>query len=493
MQTFSRRYGMYSLQEESWESCVTGMGGIAPVKTPVHGKAAGKGLGAGKAASWHLFLILPMLFLAVHPAQASDAAYRKSYIREIGNTGKYFMHLEGSPYEIGYAMGHFRPDEVVNLVHGEYVVSMFNFIQPSSDTVIGTDMGDRVDKFLRMPAVQRILDTMSRDVPYEYRLEMKGIVDGTNEALGVKAITYYHVLLVNFFPALQSLTTSEQVMKYLTLLFQDCNGYVAFGNATSDGRTIMGRHAMWAGDPQFMKSYVVEYLPCRGKRFVSIAPPGFVGVGTGLNIEGIGFGCDYFNAKGTPWYPGGMGMWFLGRKILQNASNIAEAEGIIRRSDEVAPSLLLVGDARHAGAVFEVYNHVVAPRYAGWTTSDPNAPDQIEAKEDLVSVTNNAFTPEMYPQDASTYSTAVRYKIITKLLLEHYGELDTSQDGPGGRKIIDFMHPPSIYLPGTEYDGYGDDPTQPVKQCVALMDLKTRTIWALYGHYNDEWVEFTLH
>jgi hypothetical protein len=478
---------MLSLRKDSRYGSVHGVraGGSACASFSAHGPGTDRRAGKGAGGLLLLFLI----FLIGVPAFASDAVYKKSYIREMNGTGKYLMHLEGTPYEIGYAMGHFRPDEVVNIARGEYVISMINYIQPpDSGTEMDTAQGERVDSLLRMPAVQLLLGSMARDVPYEYKLEMQGVADGTNEALHTKAITYHHVLLVNFFPALQALTTSEQAMKYLALLFQDCNGYVAFGKATSDGRTIMGRHAMWAGDPRYMKGYVTEYVPRSGKRFVSISTPGFVGASTGLNTAGIGFGCDYFNAKGPSRYPGGMGMWFLGRRILQYASSIADAERIIRSSGEVAPSLLLVGDARHAGAVFEVYNHEVSPRYSGWTARDANAPDQIEAKDDLVVVANHAFTRSMYPQDAGTYSTFVRYRILTDLLLEHYGHIDQSL----GRSIIDFMHPPSTSLPGPAYDGYGDDPTQPVKQHVALMDLKARTIWALYGHYNDPWAVYTL-
>ncbi|HNY64935.1 MAG TPA: C45 family autoproteolytic acyltransferase/hydrolase [Deltaproteobacteria bacterium] len=422
-------------------------------------------------------LVLSPLTLSAHVA-----TYKKSFIDEAGTPGKYLMHLEGSPYEIGYAMGYLRPKEVVDYVHGEYIMSMFSFIRgdgysDESDPA----QGELVDALLRIPAVKLLLETVARGVPYEYRLEMKGIMDGTNDALGYKAVTYHQVMLVNVFPVLQSLTTSKQVMGLLELMFSDCNGYVAFGKATCDGRALMGRHLMWVGDPRYIHNYVIEYVPLLGKRFVSVASPGMVGINTGMNTAGIGFGCDYLNVVNAPKYPGGMGMWLLGRKIVQYASSVSEAESIIRRAKEIAPSLLIVGDAAGDGAVFEVYNRIVAPRYADWVSRDRNAPDPIEREDDLVVVSNHAFTRELYPLDPERSESSLRrYQVLTNLLLESYGKLDQTS----GRAIIDFMHPPSEF--------YGDDPGQPVRQCVAFMDLDARTIWALYGNYDDPWVEFTL-
>jgi hypothetical protein len=98
-----------------------------------------------------------------------------------------------------------------------------------------------------------------------------------------------------------------------------------------------------------------------------------------------------------------------------------------------------------------------------------------------VVVSNHAFTRELYPLDPERSESSLRrYQVLTNLLLESYGKLDQTS----GRAIIDFMHPPSEF--------YGDDPGQPVRQCVAFMDLDARTIWALYGNYDDPWVEFTL-
>jgi hypothetical protein len=137
---------------------------------------------------------------------------------------------------------------------------------------------------------------------------MKGIVDGTNKALGRQAVTYYHVLLVNLFPALQSFITSPLVGQGVRSVVTSCQDYVAFGKATYDGRTLMGRHFMWVGDPLHEITYVIEYVPSRGKKFVSVAFPGMVGVSTGMNTAGIGIGSDFFNATGAPTYPRGQGM-----------------------------------------------------------------------------------------------------------------------------------------------------------------------------------------
>ena len=37
------------------------------------------------------------------------------YIKEIGDSDNYLMHLERTPYEIGYAKGYLRPDDVIRM------------------------------------------------------------------------------------------------------------------------------------------------------------------------------------------------------------------------------------------------------------------------------------------------------------------------------------------------------------------------------------------
>ena len=227
-------------------------------------------------------------------------------------------------------------------------------------------------------------------------------------------------------------------------------------------------------------------MPTTGNRFVAVTSPGMVGVITGMNKAGIGCGQDFFRAKKKAGYPTGVGMWLLGRKIVQYSSSIAEAEALIRASNEGAPSFIIVGDAKGAGAVFEVYDHKVSPRYANWISPDANAPDAIETNDNLVVLTNHAFTPEMYPVDTYNESSIARYSILTNLLLENYGTMTKTI----GIQIIDFMHPPSPYSIGFDSD-YGDDPTQTVKQHVVFMNLTKGKLWALFGHYNDPWVTYS--
>jgi hypothetical protein len=413
----------------------------------------------------------------------------KSYVKQIGTTGKYLMHLEGTPYQIGYAMGYYRPNDVVKLVHGDYVINVLHLIMPALDIGYSEIGGAGLDLLLRTPALRAFLDLVAADVPYEYKQEMRGIADGVNAALGryiIREVTYYHVLLVNILPALQYMITSNVFDSLLNMNFEACQGFVAFKNATGDGSTFMGRHFMWTDDPLHETTLLAEYVPKKGKKFVAVTSPGMVGVITGMNTAGLGVGQDMFRPVDKGGFPSGLGMWLLGRKVVQYAGSIAQAESIIRAADEVAPAFILVGDAKGAGAVFEIYNRKVAPRYADWISGDPNAPDAIESKDDLVVVTNHAFTPEMYPIDNYRTNSISRYNVLTNLLLDDYGTMTQET----GRQIIDFMHPPSPYYGGFEGD-YGDDPTQTVKQHVVFMDLTRGKLWALFGHYDDPWVTYS--
>ena len=203
---------------------------------------------------WTMLLVLLLIVTvsAVSAHAATCPVSPKSYISQIGTTGKYLMHLEGTPYQIGYAMGYYRPIDVVRLVRGDYVINVLNRIMPTLNTGYTPITTAGLDLLLRSSKVKSLLDSMAKTVPTEYKQEMQGIVDGVNMALTknkIKVITYYHVLLVNLFPSLQYMTTSDLLDSLLSMNFEACQGFVAFDNATYGGSTFMGRHFMWLDNP----------------------------------------------------------------------------------------------------------------------------------------------------------------------------------------------------------------------------------------------------
>jgi hypothetical protein len=123
-------------------------------------KKRGTGPLGGRCLSLVLFLAVFVGF-PIH----TGAAVGKSYVKELDTPGKYLMHLEGTPYQIGYAMGSLRPGDVVRLVHGEYAVSMLSIVVPLVDGGSRQVEGSLVDGLLRLRACRGPSTSWERTPP----------------------------------------------------------------------------------------------------------------------------------------------------------------------------------------------------------------------------------------------------------------------------------------------------------------------------------------
>ncbi len=442
-----------------------------------------------------ILFILSIILSCYDPVGPND----KCYIKEINQTGKYLMHLEGSPYEIGYAMGYFRPEDVMRICHSEYYLGCIQdfylgglpeymreaavLILSLKCTYTATDI--MIDILVNCIATQPLFNKLKEEIPEEYIEEMEGIAQGVNDALPGAHITLNHLVFFNIQRMLFTLDSNRPLSFLSRDNLHSCQGYVAFDEATDDGRVLMGRHYQWTDKVLHETTLVVEYVPENGYSFVSVTNPGTVGVLSAMNDQGVGIGLTSFNASlVTEESPpmSGMGAWLLARKIIQYSEDIDTAvmsAVAMVEAKEASSAFIIIGDDDGKATVLETYNFTAIIRSTDWVCPDQSCPeDQIEDKDDLVVVTNHALTPEMgmYDQRPDGDNSHFRYDVLTGLLLESYGTIDTQK----GRDIIDFLHPPN-------YNYYGDDPNQTVKTHVAFFDLTHQEVWALYGHYNDPW------
>ncbi len=434
----------------------------------------------------------------------------EGYIEEIG-TNKFLLHLEGTPFKMGYQHG-FLCAEAVSYMTSyeffkqlllesigldydsskEFLIEILNDVKKNKiySGLITDDFEDDVFRIIFDIITYIVLDNV-KYVPAEFLKEAEGIASGATDVLGYE-VPYINVLLLNMaFDALLSIVYPivTPLLPFNELLgFHSCNAFIVHGEGTTDGRTIMGRDFMFTeiGFSKYM--LLIEQIPDNGNAFVSTSTPGFVGVTAAMNSKGIGIGMDMCPAMDCTPGDYGMGVLFTARKVIQYADELSQAISIIKKSKRGVSWIYALGDGKGdeiGGAAVEVSAHQCRVRRDNYKKPwwMPKIYSQIEKKKDLIVIANHFILTEMNVLALSygIKDSIWRYKTLTNLILKEYGSIGIDE----GLNLIDFLHPPN-------YQYYGDDTTQPVKAAKSLYDLSNLEVWALFGSYNDEWANHRL-
>ena len=418
----------------------------------------------------------------------------KGYLTE-NVDGKKLLHLEGSPYEMGYQHGYLCGEGVSHMASYEFwggiIISMANLDMTLDQLLayVGGEQGVNYLVSLLYNVVEKSI--RDKDIPEEFIEEMKGIVAGATDAgypVDFKSVMMnnmaFDAILGLGYPVIAPFLPVASA--YMTVPHA-CNAFVASGSATTDGRTLLGRDFMFGNGVYYKYGLLMEYVPDNGNRFVSVMAPSFVGTAAGMNDKGIGIGIDMVPALDCNVAEIGMGGLMINRYVLQHTSELSQGIDVITKKELGVSWLFPIADglgAEQGGATVEVsarmkkvrWDNYKQPAWAVWI----GLPAQIEMKEDLIVTTNHYLNPSMY----ATVSDAIpdsswRYETLVELCLLAYGKIDQEV----GRMLIDFLHPPN-------YGYYGSDPDHPVESSVSLFDLTSLELSSLYGLYSDPWVTY---
>lgn len=427
----------------------------------------------------------------------TDRTYAPDGIGYLGinSDGKKLLHVEGSPYDMGYQHGYLCAEGVYRMASVEFwcglIIHMLELPVTIDQLVqlVGGEAGVRalVD-LLYIPIEKSIKDG---EIPAEFIEEVNGIVDGANDA--GYPVDYKSVMMNNMafdailgigYPIIAPLI--PLAIPYMPVPHA-CNAFIATGKATVDGRTLMGRDFMFGNGAYYKYGLLIEYVPETGNRLVSVMTPSFVGTAAGMNDKGIGIGIDMVPSGNNNVNALGMGGLLINRYVLQYANELSEGVKILTTKKLGVSWLFPIGDGRGAetgGAVVEVsadmkrvrYDDYVQPYWAKYL----NIPGQIEKSSDLVVVTNHYLVPDMYlTLGGAIPDSTWRYETLTDLILSEYGSINNAK----ARALIDFLHPPN-------YGYYAPDPDQPVESSISMFDLTNLELSSLYGLYSDPWVIF---
>jgi isopenicillin-N N-acyltransferase like protein len=253
---------------------------------------------------------------------------------EAGPTNARFpiVHVQGTPYEVGYAQGLIQKEYLREFIFKTYDY----FLQLAVD-----EMGDKISPFWQsviiFKGLNRALDWCAEITapftPIEFYDELHGLADASG-------VDYQTLLRLNMFPEITKAS---------------CSFFGANGNATvSTGKTFQLRALDYDTVGPF-KDYpqLTIYHPTDGKPFANLGWPGSIGVLSGFSSEhlavseiGAYFADDSFGqgtentppqkVQGEPWM-------FILRDVLKYESSLTEAIERIQNSNRTCNLIIGVG------------------------------------------------------------------------------------------------------------------------------------------------------
>jgi len=249
---------------------------------------------------------------------SNDPRLAKAYRFERG--GWVYVHLEGSPADVGYQHGYLLAPE----------------IEDALKAVQLTDTHDtkRDWNFFRKTA----RDVLWPHVDDEYRQELQGIADGL-KAHGSQ-LDLYDVVALNAFEEVPDyyvpwLNKKEAVVNAPKLVAPgNCSAFVATGSYTKDGKIVIA-HNNWTAYIRGERWVVMfDIVPQHGNRILMDGYPGVITSDDdfGVNSSGI-MVTETTITQFNGFDPSGIPEFVRSRKALQYANSIDDYVRIIKQGN----------------------------------------------------------------------------------------------------------------------------------------------------------------
>jgi Phospholipase B len=349
---------------------------------------------------------LPVASLAA-PARTnqSDPRLAKAF-RKPDSNGWIFVHLEGSPADIGFQHGYLLAAEIedtqktvaLGLTHDSH--KPYSFYRAAAEKVL-------------WPHIEP-----------EYREELKGIAEGL-KAKGV-ALDLWDVVALNAYPELDPYYTNWYDKQHQTAFVprpvpEHCSAFVAVGSYTRDGKIVIA-HNNWSEYKEGSRwNIIFDIAPVAGYRFMMDGMPGLIHSGDdfGVNTAGLAI-TETTISQFVGFDPNGIPEFVRARKSMQYSANIDDFARIMQDGNNGGyANAWLVADTHNneIGQLELGLKHVTLKRTKDGYFVGSNFPENPELIRDE--------TPDFPVSDMSVSANARRVR-WEQLMAENKGKIDVA-------------------------------------------------------------------
>jgi len=338
-------------------------------------------------------------------AGQSDARLQKAYRFQRG--GWTYVHLEGSPAEVGFQHGYLLAPDIADAFEA---IKLFDTRETQRDW-----------EFFRTTARQMLWP----HIDPEYQQELQGIADGV-KAHGVD-LDVYDIVALNAFeevpdyyvPWLNKQQKSQNAPKLTAP--GNCSAFIATGSVTKDHQIVIA-HNNWTSYLAGERWVVIfDIQPEHGNRILMDGFPGVIVSDDdfGVNSAGIII-TETTITQFEGWDPNGKPEFMRARKALQYANNIDDYVRIIKEGNNGGyANDWLIGD-RKTGEI--AYLELGLKNTPLWRTKDGYFVSSNFARDPKVI---SEETPTFNAKDASSSPNA-RHARWEQIMKQSKGKIDVT-------------------------------------------------------------------
>jgi hypothetical protein len=242
----------------------------------------------------------------IHPADAR----LKNAFKKPERKGWIFVHLEGSPSEIGFQHGYLLAPEIADA----HKTIKFVLTHGSKDWPFFRNAAEKI---------------LWPHIEAEYRQEMEGMVEGL-AAKGVN-LDIWDIVATNAWLELDPYYVKYADSRVSRPTGEHCSAFVATGSYTRDGKPVIA-HNNWTDYMTGSRwNIMFDITPEHGYRFIMDGMPGLIHSGDDFGINSAGMMITETTITGFHGFdPGGVAEFVRARKAMQYSASIDDFARIMK-------------------------------------------------------------------------------------------------------------------------------------------------------------------